>query len=294
MIKIGILGSDNSHALAFAKLCNLPDAKTGGHEYDDVRVTHIYGHSDEENQNVAYEGKVANIVKDPQEMMGAVDAVMVVFRHGDLHARYALPFIRAGIPTWIDKPFTIDIEEAKLLIAQAEKKGTLLTGGSTCKYAYDVLLLKNAVEENRLGKIVSGMLNFPIKLNSEYGGVHFYGPHLVEMAMQIFGDGIRSVKATVKGENAIVIARYEDYDIVLNYAANAQESTGIIIGEERNLVREIDKSMIYKQGFEKFIQMIRTGKRPFELDKLLIATAVVNAIEKSINTGEEVMIDDCY
>ena len=29
MFRIGILGSDNSHALVFSKLCNIPDAQTG-------------------------------------------------------------------------------------------------------------------------------------------------------------------------------------------------------------------------------------------------------------------------
>lgn len=293
MIKIGILGSDNSHALAFAKLCNLPNQITGEYEYSDIRVTHIYGHNDLETQKVVKEGKVENVVKDPQEMLGKVDAVMVVFRHGDLHAKYALPFIQAGIPTWIDKPFTISIDDTKKLIEEADKKGSLVTGGSTCKYAYDILMLKNAVENKKqLGNIISGVLNFPIQLNSEYGGFHFYGPHLVEMAQQVFGYDIESVKATRKEDSLIAIVRYDSYDVVLNFSAGASQYHGIVIGEKKNIVREIDISIIYKLGFEKFVEMMKTGERPLELEKLLLTTATVNAIEKSMNTGEEVVIAD--
>ena len=46
MIRIGILGSDNSHALAFAKLCNLP-MENGEYRYPDVRIAAIYGNDDD-------------------------------------------------------------------------------------------------------------------------------------------------------------------------------------------------------------------------------------------------------
>ena len=46
MIHIGILGSDNSHALHFAKLCNIPD-ENGKYTYDDIRITAIYGKDDD-------------------------------------------------------------------------------------------------------------------------------------------------------------------------------------------------------------------------------------------------------
>lgn len=152
MFKIGIIGSDNSHADAFPQLVNLPDKKTGEMLFPDFKVTSIFGLEKERTEQVAINGKIDEIVGKPEDMMGKVDAVMVVFRHGDLHAQYALPFIEAGIPTWLDKPFTIKNEDAKKVFEAASKKNTLVTGGSTVKYTYDVLMLKNAVENgSRIG-----------------------------------------------------------------------------------------------------------------------------------------------
>ena len=44
MFKVGILGSENSHALAFAQLANLPDPATGEYRYPDMRITAICGY----------------------------------------------------------------------------------------------------------------------------------------------------------------------------------------------------------------------------------------------------------
>lgn len=59
MFRIGILGLDNSHAPAFAKLCNIPDS-SGTYLYNDVRITAIYGKDDlpEHTAEVAKEGKL--------------------------------------------------------------------------------------------------------------------------------------------------------------------------------------------------------------------------------------------
>ena len=61
MFRIGILGSDNTHALHFARLCNLPD-ENGNYNYKDIRVTAIYGYDDDKahTMEVAENGAIAS------------------------------------------------------------------------------------------------------------------------------------------------------------------------------------------------------------------------------------------
>ena len=52
MYNIGIIGTENSHAMAFAKIINLPDPETGKLKYPDVRITGIYGPDPDSTQKI--------------------------------------------------------------------------------------------------------------------------------------------------------------------------------------------------------------------------------------------------
>lgn len=293
MFKIGIIGSDNSHAEVFSKLVNLPDSN-GYFQFPDFRVTGIFGLESERTAQVAQDGAIEYIAEKPEYLIGKVDAVMVVFRHGDLHKEYALPFIKAGIPTWIDKPFTIKNKDALELINTAKKNNTLLTGGSTCKYTYDILMVRNAVQKGgRIGKIKSAMLNFPATLENEYGGIYFYGAHLAEMTMAAFGYDAKSVIASEKNGNVVATVKYDNYQVVMNFIPGVREYYAVVFGENGTMMREIDISICYMKGFEEFAGMLRTGKIPIPLDQLYAPVELLNAVVKSYQTGTEVVLTNC-
>lgn len=292
MIKIGILGSDSSHALAFAKLCNILDETTGEYAFPDIRITTIYGLDEIQTKNIAMEGQIETIAATPEEMLGNVDAVMILFRDGNLHASYALPFIKASIPVWIDKPFTIDIKDGKKLIMEADNHNCLITGGSTCKYNYDVLKLAEIADNGTLGNVISGYMNFPGDINSPHNGIHFYGPHMVEMLFSIFGYDVKSITTTLHNSEIICVANYEKITVVLNFNNKIADNFCLIHGDKKSYAGKlnIDEST-YKQGFMKFVEMIKTGRNPLSLDKLIAPTILLTAILESLNTGNEVFLD---
>jgi len=292
LFRIGIAGSDNSHAEIFSKLLNLPDPVTGTYPYPDFKVTGIFGIDRERTIQVARDGNIGFIAETPEQLMDKADAVMVVFRHGDLHARYALPFIESGIPVWVDKPFTIKNGDAKTLIDAAREKNTLLTGGSTCKYTYDLLMIKNSVEKgSRIGKIKAATLNYPATLVNEYGGIYFYGSHLAEMCMMAFGYGAVSVIASENKGVVTGIVKYDDYQVTLHFIPGSKEYFAILYGEEGTIVREIDINGCYLHGFEKFAGMLRSGVLPLPLEHLYKPVALLNAIVESYETGDEIYLD---
>lgn len=292
MFKIGIIGSDNSHAEIFSKLVNIPDQDTGEFKFPDCKVTGIFGLDKARTEQVAKDGRIELIAQTPEELMGKVDAVMVVFRHGKLHAEYALPFIKAGIPVWIDKPFTISNEDARTLISAANEHKSLLTGGSTCKYISDILMVKQAVEKgSRIGKVKTAILNFPATLENEYGGIYFYGAHLVEMAMMAFGYDAVSVIASENNGIVTAVVKYEKYQISLNFIPGSNEYYAVLFGENGTIVREIDINGCYLNGFDRFVSMLRSGKLPMPLENLYKPVALLNAIVESYETGEEIYLD---
>lgn len=291
MFKLGIIGSDNSHADAFAELINLPDKKTGKFLFSDFKVIGIFGLDKARTEEVAAKGKIEFIAQNPEDLMEKVDAAMVVFRHGDLHLPYALPFIKAGVHTWIDKPFAIKNEDARKLIEAAKEHNTLISGGSSLKYAYDVLMIKNAVENgSRIGKLKTAVINFPAELANEYGGIYFYGAHLAEMTMKAFGYDAKSVMARENNGCVAAVVQYGAYQVVMNFIPGCNQYDAVLYGEKGIIIREIDLAGCYNNELEKFAEMMRTKKQSEPYEHLYAPVELLNAVVESYSQGREVFL----
>jgi Predicted dehydrogenases and related proteins len=297
MKKIGIVGSDNSHAYHFAEIINNKNEYEGKTYFSDYIVSHIFGVEEEVTRDRAEKAGIANIVESVEGMLGEVDAVIVVFRHGDLHLGYALPFVKAGIPVFIDKPFTIKAEDTIELINTAKENNTLITGGSTLKYLDEVIeirsLLKSKEDIDTDGKYLStGMVSYQIYDKEEYGGIHFYGPHTVETALFLFGYDVRKVYASKTNKNIIAILKYDVFQIVLNFMYSCGGLRINIIGEDLFINKEIDDSDDYKKGMIGFARTLEKGQSDLTSEQILMPVVVLNAIDKSLNTGIEVDISE--
>lgn len=289
MIKIGMIGADSSHSSAFSELANLP-GKNGSYLYNDVRVTAIWGESPERAMEVAAKCNIPCVVKTPEEMLGMVDAVMIVLRRGSQHKSYAMPFIAKGIAVWVDKPFSISSLDALDMVNCAKKQQSILAGGSTCKYCFDVLTLQSEfLNLQKNDKVISGAFNFPGEIDSPYDGIYFYGGHAAEMLTTIFGNEVRSVKTDVHQKNIIALFRYDDFTVTVNFS-EVSDFYGQIYAPSRVVVQRIDISTVYRNGFDKFVTALRTKQVQEPLESLLLPVAILNALEKSILSGKEVSI----
>lgn len=291
MIRIGIIGTENTHALAFSKIINLNDETTNTRLYPNVKVVGVYGPDTKSAQQIVDETGAEFIAKDPDDFFGKVDAMMITCRKGSLHYQYAMPFIKKGIPAFIDKPFTVDIKEAEEIIKTAKEGNVKICGGSGCRLAYDVVMLKNTVAVlNKTNSMITGCMNFPADPQSEYDGFFFYASHLTEMALTAFGYDVKSVHSFEKNGSRICIYRYDNYDITMNYTKDAKEYTAVIFAKDKNIIRNIDISLIFKHEAEHFVHMLETGEMPQPYDELIKPVYVINAIEDSIKTGREIKL----
>lgn len=289
MFRIGILGSDNSHAEAFSRLVNLPDEK-GRLLYPDCKVTAIYGHDPVQTASVAAKGSIEYVADDPAELLSRVDAVMVVFRHGNLHKEYALPFVRAGLPVWIDKPFTITQQDALELTEAAARHNAILTGGSTCKYVPDILSLRELVNTpGAEGSFKAAALNFPATLENEYGGIYFYGAHLAEMTLAAFGTNPRSVLARENNGAVTALVDYGQYLVSMNFIPGSNQYCAVLYGKN-TLIRPISIDGCYAMGFDRFANTLRTGKAPEPPEYFLTAVRLLEGVETSYRTGKEIKL----
>lgn len=278
MFRVGIIGSENSHAMAFSEIFNLNNKD----QYPDIQVVAIYG--EDKAASEAVRDKCGVEIMTPEEMLGKVDAIMVTSRDGALHAGYAKPFIEAGIPAFVDKPLTRDVEEASALMRLAKEKGVPIVGGSSLKYPEDLAALKEVVKK---GEVRGADLAAPVSLVNDYGGFFFYASHLVEMTMAIFGSQPRKIWACRTQDSVTATVRFDQCDVTNHFNEGNYHYSATIYTKDQTIFKELDVSKIYQHECDAFAKMLRTGKMEQTYEELVMPVAYIAAIEKAYETGEE-------
>ena len=279
MFRIGIVGAENSHARDISGRINLTDA------WPDCRVTQVWGHYPEENQRLARDFGI-ELAPGLEEMVEKVDAVFVCARDGKFHEEFARPFIEAGLPAFIDKPFTVDVDRAKALVELAKSKNVPLCGGSTLKYAEAVEELARHVREN--GGVLGGSVYAPVQMESEYSGFFFYSPHLAEMTLEIFGYAPLSVAAVKNASGVCATVDYGDFCVTNHFGSGAVDYCASVYSSHGSEVRKVDLSMIGEKNCAAFVNMLRTGEMPRSYDRLIAPVVYLAAVKQAYETGEKV------
>lgn len=284
MYRIGILGTENSHAAAFTDLVNKADTA-----YPDFKVTALYALEKAPSEAIVARHPDDGIViyDSVEEMVDKVDCAMITARHGKYHLPFALPFIKAGKPVFVDKPFTISEEDALTLIAAAKENNVPFTGGSGCKYGDELMAFKKDIESGDIGTVKNCILSFACDMHSEYGGFYFYAGHVVEEMMALFGAHPTSVSAFLKNDYLSAVVRYDALDVYLSFA---KSYTATAFGDKNYIHRTVSTGNIYQYEMDHFTEMVRTGKSPLPEDWLLQSVRILNGIEKSLDCGAEVKL----
>ncbi len=288
MLRIGIVGSDNSHALAYGSLLNVEQAAG-----DTARAVVIWGQEAERTDEVATKAAIPTIVTRPEDMLGLVDAVFVEDRHGGLHAEHALPFLEAGLPVFVDKPLAITLEDCGRLIAASISSGAFLTSFSSLRIADSTDDIAARIPE--IGEIRAGQFAGPCDFESVYGGAWFYATHTIEIAIRLIGEDVRSVRASQHGNQAVAtLAWHSGATAALSYIGDAQyHFHATLFGTNGMTTGEI---LANHEGYRKALGVVldgmTTGVPPFSEDQMVRPVAIVHAIERSIaDDGREIEVD---
>ncbi len=132
-LKIGILGvsEGNGHPFSFSAIINgYSDEGMARSGWDGIhaylrqrdptefgglglRVSHAWTQEPDTTAKLAAACRIENVVDDPAEMLSQVDAVIVARDDHENHARLAMPFLEAGLPVFMDKPLTVNVDELR-------------------------------------------------------------------------------------------------------------------------------------------------------------------------------------
>ena len=93
---------------------------------------------------------------DPAEMIGSMTGeldAMIIASHTKDHARHALPFVRAGIPIYLEKPLTDDLGEAFRFVEAIGRDPHHIQIGLQRRYDPALLYTKELLNSGLIGEI---------------------------------------------------------------------------------------------------------------------------------------------
>lgn len=276
MMKIGIIGCEGRHALHFGRLFNV-DKHFPGFE-----VTHIWGgDAPDMLADRQKETAIPVALDNWQDVIEQTEAVLILQRLGNAHAAPAEFAIRKRKPVFVDKPFTLDVREAKHLIGLAKEHGSLLTGGSTL--CFDPLIRSKDARRNSF----SGMIAYKADPESPHGGYAFYGSHLTDLCAHVFGTKAHAVSVKRLGNQVSSCIFYDGHHVLLNSAPDIDAPYIMHVDEYAMRMDKLDDRGCYKRGMEHFIQMIKNGAMmPEKWSELLFSVKLLSAILASLNSGK--------
>jgi hypothetical protein len=218
------------------------------------RVTHIWTQDPVISHKVATAAKIENIVTKKEDMIGQVDAILLARDDAENHFEMALPFIKAGLPIFIDKPFSLKLSEAKEMLALQKYESQLFTC-SSLRFSNDFKLTKD--EKDTLGEIV--YVEGTIIKKWETYGVHILEPLIAQLPNR--GKLIK-VDSNKNGPFQIVNIKWENCLATLKLTGDVPSNLSISFSGNNDTIIKLytDTFSSFKQALKTFVEMVQDKK----------------------------------
>lgn len=207
-MRVGIVGTESSHVDHIIDYLNVSRARDG------TRVTALAGGTPERNRELCQAGGIEVVVPDVTMLLDAADVLIVTARRGSTHRELALPFLNAGRPVLVDKPFAASVADAEAMVVAADKHDTLVTSYSALRYLPETLKL--AAELETIGPARSVVATGPADEASQYDGICFYGIHPIDVALRLAPGPLGTVRVDRAGESVVASTTTGDTAVTIN------------------------------------------------------------------------------
>jgi predicted dehydrogenase len=286
VLRIGALGVDSSHLPEFSRRVNELNDQGGS----PCRVTAFYdnGRYDLPAEQVSRWrestlGLGAREVSSIDALLDEVDGVMVLAVNGNVHAELAIPSLRRGIPTYIDKPLTCSLSEARSLLDLARQNNARCYSASSLRFAAEIPKL----DREKLGTLHAIDAFGPGALNPAMAGLFYYGVHTIEMVDAIWGPGVARVRAIPAPDRDLVDLEYTDgRHAHLRMERKGEYDFGATVHGAKGVESfKVDFSGIYNNLVKGMVRFFQGEPAPVELRDIVENVAVMEAGNQSMASG---------
>ena len=209
--KIGIIGLDTSHVVAFTTVFNKgPKNPADVAKFAGFRVTHAFAQGSKDipestsrvpEYSDKLKGMGVELVGSIEQLCAQVDCVLLESNDGRVHLEQLLPVLKAGKTVFIDKPIAGSLADVIRIQEAAKKAGVVYFCSSSLRFAAST----QAVAQGSVGKVKTAYTTSPASLEPHHPDLYWYGVHGCESLYTVMGTGCVSVKRDKSAEGFIQV-----------------------------------------------------------------------------------------
>jgi predicted dehydrogenase len=312
VLRLGMIGLDTSHVIAFTELLNnpknanhVPGARVvcgfkGGSPDVEASRTRVDNFTQQLREKYGVE-----IVDSIEALVAKVDAVLVMSVDGRPHLEQAKPAFAAKKRVYIDKPMAGTYAQGKEIVRLSRESGTPFFSASSLRFYDSVVRTKN---DPAVGKVLGCESFGPCSLEPHHPDLFWYGIHGVETLFTIMGAGCESVRRVHTPEFDIVVGRWKDgrFGTYRGIRKGSATSGATVFGEKAvrstltqtavaQVIREANKAGAslearelndgYRNLVREIVKFFQTGTPPVSAEEMLEVLAFMQAADVSKERG---------
>lgn len=287
-LRIGLIGLDTSHVIAFTRLFN--DTNAADHVPGGTVVAGFKGGSpdveaswsrvDRYTEQLRREFGV-RIVDSIEELCRQVDVVLLESVDGRPHLDQARPVIQAGKRLFIDKPLAGSLGDAIEIFRLAEAHGVPVFSASAYRY-YESL---KALQAAKVGDVRAVISYGPAHLEPHHPDLFWYGIHPTEALFTVLGAGCQSVVRTATPEIDVVTGTWSGGRVgtLVGLRTGATPHQVIVFGSQGVAAQEGGGD--YAPLVREIMKFFQTGVAPVSPQETLEIFAFMEAADESKRRG---------
>jgi len=296
VIRLGMIGLDTSHVVAFTGYLNNAKNKTGckvvaafsgGSPDIPSSANRVEGYTKQLREKYGVE-----IVDSIEELCTKVDGVLLESVDGRPHLRQVRPVLTAGKPVYIDKPMAGSLADVIEIFELAAKHKVPCWSSSSLRYSPGIIGMR---QDERVGKVLGCCAYSPCSLEPHHPDLYWYGVHGVEVLFTIMGPGCVQVSRVHTGDTDVVTGLWEDGRIgTYRGLRGGKRDYGALVFGTKGIVPS-GKYAGYGPLCAEIAKFFKTGKVPVPAEETINMFAFMTAADVSKARGgapvtiEEVM-----
>ena len=295
-IKVGLIGLDTSHVIAFTRILNdssHPDHVPG------ARVIAAFkgGSPDVESSRTRidrFTSQLENefgikLIPSISELCHTVDAILLESVDGRPHLAQAKEVIRSGKPLFIDKPVAGSLRDALEIYRLAQEANVPCFSSSSYRF-YPSL---KALQQADIGTVRGAISYGPCHLEPHHPDLYWYGVHPTEALFTILGTGCLEVSRIKTPETDVVSGRWTEDRTGVLYGLRTGRTPHKVIAFGEKGVAEQGSGGGYAPLVQEIVEFFQTKQPPVSMEETIEMFAFMEAADESHRQGgKPVLIAD--